>query len=270
MKKSMILFAAVIAGKAMAAQGLKGSDTLAGFMTDAIIASGLDSELQYVGTGSGAGEKALLAGEQNIAAMSREMKPEAVAELKAKGFEVVGHKVALDAIGLFAKADRTLPSSLTIDTIKAIFSCQITKWEDVPGSSRTGSIRVLRRDDLSGTTDTFKHITGIKQFGACVTAVAESKEIAEETANDAAVIGYAGLSAKRAGNKPLPISRKGEIASSPTVVNIRSFSYAFSRFLYVFEVVGRTSPAEAALIDRLKDRSFIDPIAQNNEFITLD
>lgn len=52
----------------------KGSDTLAGMMTDAIQAAGLAEEIQYVGGGSGKGEEAIVAGQQGIAPMSRELK----------------------------------------------------------------------------------------------------------------------------------------------------------------------------------------------------
>ena len=269
MKIQMAVLAAIISTSASAV-GLKGSDTLAGLMTDAIVASGLDGEVSYLGTGSGNGEKALLAGEQGLAPMSREIKADVKAQIVAKGLTVVEHKVALDAIAMIAKDQAGLPLQLDLETIKAIYTCKITDWTSVPGTSKTGAIRVLRRDDASGTTDAFKHFTGVKEFGACVTALASTDELAVETSNDAYALAYSGLSGKRPGNKILPLFSSASGRTSPTVVNIRSFKYPFARFLYVYEVPEKLTSAEKSLMDKVGDRTFLDPIVQNNEFITLD
>jgi phosphate transport system substrate-binding protein len=269
MKIQIAVLAALISASASAV-GLKGSDTLAGLMTDAIVASGLDGQVSYLGTGSGNGEKALLAGEQGLAPMSRALKPEVLAEIKAKGLTVVEHKVALDAIAMLAKDQGGLPVQLDLETIKAIYTCKITDWASVPGSSKTGAIRVLRRDDASGTTDAFKFFTGIKEFGACVTALESTDELAVETSNDASALAYAGLSGKRPGNKILPLFSSANGRTSPTVVNIRSFKYPFARFLYVYEVTEKLTSAEKSLMDKVADRTFLDPIVQNNGFITVD
>ena len=272
MKLSLTVLSALLGTSSFAAIGLKGSDTLAGLMTDTIVAAGLDAEINYLGTGSGNGEKAVVAGEQAVAPLSREMKPEALKSLEAQGLTAIGHKIALDAIAIFVKDQGDLPVGLDVDTVKAIYTCQITDWAAVPGSQKKGTIRVLRRDDASGTTDAFKHFTGIKEFGACVTAMASTEELSEETSTDAQVLAYSGLSGKRAANKILPLSSaaKNLGRTSPTVVNIRSGKYPFSRFLYVYEVASKLSTPERTLIEKMTDRTFIDPIVQNNGFITLD
>ncbi|MEI8026628.1 MAG: substrate-binding domain-containing protein [Pseudomonadota bacterium] len=270
MKLKLAALSAIISSSAFSAVGLKGSDTLAGLMTDAIVAAGLEGEVNYLGTGSGNGEKAVAAGEQAIAPMSREMKPEVKAALAAKGLTVVEHKIALDAIAMLAKDQNGLPIQLDLETIKAIYTCKITDWASIPGSKKTGAIRVLRRDDASGTTDAFKHFTGVKEFGACVTALASTDELSVETSTDDSALAYSGLSGKRAGNKIIPLYSDASGRTSPTVVNIRSFKYPFARFLYVYEVPEKLTSAEKSLVEKLADRTFLDPIVQNNGFITLD
>jgi ABC-type phosphate transport system substrate-binding protein len=257
MKLSLAVLSTLIGSSSYAAIGLKGSDTLAGLMTDTLVAAGLEAEINYLGTGSGNGEKALVAGEQAVAPMSREMKPEAMKSLEDKGLSVV---------------QGSLPLELDVDTVKSIFNCKITDWSAIPGSNKKGTIRVLRRDDASGTTDAFKHFTGIKEFGACVTAMGSTEELSEETSTDEQALAYAGLSGKRAANKILPLSSSAKNIgrTSPTVANIRSGKYAFSRYLYVYEVTSNLSAPEKTLVEKLTDRTFLDPIVQNNGFITLD
>ncbi|NBW83603.1 phosphate ABC transporter substrate-binding protein, partial [bacterium] len=98
---STLVLSTVSASAFAAPFTFKGSDTLAGLMTDAIQAAGLQDELQYAGGGSGKGEEALVAGQQGIAPMSREMKKEATAKAVAAGINPVAHPIALDGIGIF-------------------------------------------------------------------------------------------------------------------------------------------------------------------------
>lgn len=272
--KKLVFSALIFAAAAASAQTkvlFSGSDTLGGVMTDAIIAAGMDSQIQYIGGGSGLAEKGLVTGDQNIGPMSREIKPEVVNELKARGLDVVPHVIALDGIALFVKSSSPV-SALDLPTVTRIFTCEITQWEQIPGSNLRGQIRVVRRNDASGTTDAFKHFTGLKNFGACVTILNETADIAEATARDGLTIGYAGLSGKIADNKTLAISRAaGSPAILPNTTTVRDFSYPMARNLYVYEIVGRElSQPEADLMSYVTDRSFLDPIVQSHEFITID
>lgn len=274
MKIAYLALAGFIA--TMAAQGavqkFEGSDTLAGVMNDAVKASGLDKDLQYVGGGSGKGEKALLAGTQGIAPMSREAEPAAIQTLKAKGIRLEGTVLALDGIMIFVNKANAL-GAVDLDTLRAIYTCQTTLWQNVPNSGKTGTIRAYRRNDESGTTDTFKNLVGVKSFGPCVQKVEDTADIGHHTESEADAIGYAGHSAHAAGNKALAIARDAAgLPYLPTIVNIRAFTYPLSRRLFIYEVAGQVVPnaAEAKFLHRLKDRSFLDPIVQANEFYTLD
>lgn len=274
MKYFLFILAILAVSSAVQAESvhkLQGSDTLAEVMTDAIIAAGLNKELSYTGGGSGKGESAMLNGDQGIAPMSRQVKSEAIAMAKQKGYEFVPYTVGLDGVGVFVSWNHPI-QSIDIPTLAKIYTCEITQWEQVTGSGKSGAIKAYRRNDQSGTTDTFKNLVGVNAFGACVTIVEKADDISTITSNDASAIGYAGLSAKRERNKALSVAKSGMLAVEPTVANIRSFSYPLARKLYVYSVYGSRQPAaiEEKLMTYITDRSFLDPIIQANGFYTLD
>jgi phosphate transport system substrate-binding protein len=248
---------------------IQGSDTLAGLLTDAIIAGGLDGSIQYLGGGSGKAEAGLVAGTQGIAPMSKPFSDTAKASAAAKGVSVEEHIIGLDAVSLWVKSDNSI-KSLDLDTVRKIYSCEITDWSAV--SSSSGAIKVYARNDVSGTTDTFKKLVKIDKFGPCVTALAETADVAVKTSNDVLAIGFSGLSAKRPQNRivPLAVTAGGE-AFEPTAANVRAFKYPLSRKLYVYEAKGSLTPgqAENQLLDLLLDPSFINPILLDHDFITL-
>lgn len=251
---------------------ISGSDTLGGVMTDAIIAAGLNQKIAYIGGGSGVGEKALANGEIAVTGMSREFKPEIIALAKSKGIEPVAHVIALDGLAILVNQSNPM-ASIDFSTLTKIFSCEFTSWNQVPGSGKNGPIKVYRRDDKSGTTDTFKSLVGIKTFGACVTILAETADIADRTSSESESIAYAGLSGKRDGNRAVAVASKaGSVAVEPNTTTIRNASYPLARKLFFYEATGAKSVegAEAELLEYVLDRSFLDPIVQDHDFITLD
>lgn len=272
--KYSVLVAAMLVSSASFAQAkhlFSGSDTLGGVMTDAIIAAGLDQTIGYVGGGSGVGEKALVNGEIGITAMSRPMKPELIVQAQNAGVTPIEHVIALDGVAVFVNGTNGV-QGMDLNTLARIFSCEITSWAQVPGSGKSTAIRAFRRDDLSGTTDTFKTLVGVKKFGACVTIVGETADIAEKTATDAEAIGYAGLSGKNEHNREVAVAKSGTAYVAPTAATIRNETYPLSRKLYVYEATGARSAneTEAQLLEQLLDRSFLDPIVQDHDFVTID
>jgi phosphate transport system substrate-binding protein len=160
MKKS-VLSAMVIAATATTSYGqvqsFAGSDTLAKVMSDAIVSADLGSRLTYAGGGSGNGEKALVAGTQGIAPMSRPFSAEQLAAAKDKGILPIEHVIGLDGIGIFVNSKNTVSNGLSIETLRRIYTCELTSWSQIPSSPLTGPIVAYRRNDASGTTDAFKH-----------------------------------------------------------------------------------------------------------------
>lgn len=136
----------------------------------------------------------------------------------------------------------------------------------------SGKIQVYARDEFSGTTDAFKKLVGIKEFGDCVTVIPETSEIARRTATEKMSIAFSGLSGQRDANRILPLSTvAGDTAYLPTVQDVRTRRYPLARELYVYEASGSVQPssAELELLDLLLDPSFINPILLDNDFITL-
>jgi phosphate transport system substrate-binding protein len=261
---------------------LHGSDTLFGVVTNAITQGGLDGVLHYLGGGSGTGENGLLDGSQGIAPMSRALTGTAIDTLTNLGIVPQQKVIGLDGISLFVKSTNVLTTSpLGIDklTIRAIYSCSITDWANVPGSAgKTGTIVVYARNGLSGTTDTFKTligglpatVAGNANWGPCVHEVDTTDQIADNTSADDNAIGFAGLSGGRAGNKALAVSADGSSPILPTEATIQDSSYPLNRRLFINFVSGGAIPTadEQALLDLMLDRSFLDPILVANEFIT--
>lgn len=268
-----IACAAIVSSAAMAeTHVLKGSDTLAGVMTDALIAAGLDDEISYQGGGSGLGEAAIVAKQQGIAPMSRAFKPEQLAAAQAAGILPKAHVIGLDGIGVFVFMANHA-AKLTLAQLKSIYTCETTTWQQIPGSDTTGPIAAYRRNDNSGTTDAFKTMVGVSAFGACVHALADTADIAHKTETDPNAIGYSGMTARRDDNRPVSIAKDATTAGIfPTVATIRAKTYPLARDLYVYEASGSFTPntAEAAFLHKLIDRSFLDPILQDNDFYTID
>ncbi len=249
---------------------IQGSDTLAGFMSDIIVNSGLEEQMVYQGGGSGKGEAALIAGLQGIAPMSRKIKPEALATAEKAGIQITEHTIGLDGVGLFVNTANKL-KQLNLAQVVDIYTCKTTNWSQIGGDN--AAIVVYRRDDVSGTTDTFKTLTGLKEFGPCVTILKETSDIAVATSTEAHSIAYAGLSAGRPENHALSLAKtSADKYYAPTPTNIRSFNYPLSRTLYVYEAAGAYSKkdAEVQLLGNIIDRSFADPILVDNEFYTVD
>ncbi len=246
---------------------LSGSDTLASYMEDIIEASKLQSEISYVGGGSGAGETALVAKKQNIAAMSRAMKPEQLAKAQAAGITVVEHVIGYDGIGLFVNASNKA-NALTLDQIKKIYTCEITNWSSVGGQNAT--IDVYRRDDNSGTTDTLKSLTGLSSFGSCVKILPDAESVGRVSTTEANSISYAGLSLVQPGNRMLSIGKDASKFVTPSFDNIRTFAYPLSRKLYVYEAFGSLTSVESKLLSNILDRSVSDLLLEKHDFVTLD
>lgn len=162
-----------------------GSDTLFNAITAAISQAGLSASLDYLGTGSGKGEQCLEGTggtpcntkAQTIAPMSRDLQGSCDSGQKS-------NRIALDAIYILAD-DTQVATSAASANIKGAFcgdgsgspaTCaNFDTWGELTtGSSNpSNAIKLYRRDDISGTTDTFKSLTGCTTFCAGVKIIVE-------------------------------------------------------------------------------------------------
>jgi phosphate transport system substrate-binding protein len=100
--------------------------------------------------GSEAGIEALLAGKIDIAALSRPL----TATEQNSG--LVAIPVSSDAIAIVVGNNNSVRTGLTAEQVKLIFQGQINNWAEVGGKS--GTIKVINRPAVSGTSKTFQEI----------------------------------------------------------------------------------------------------------------
>jgi phosphate transport system substrate-binding protein len=143
--------------------------------------------------GSGTSAPGLASKKAEIGMSSRPIKPEEVKTLTAAGLTPRPHVVALDGLLVFVSPDNPL-SVLSLDQIAKIFSGQITDWAQLGQKPR--KINLYRRDDKSGTYDTFDHLA-LKPFNLKVSPAAKafesSSDLSDEVARDPDGIGFAGF-----------------------------------------------------------------------------
>jgi phosphate transport system substrate-binding protein len=293
---AVFLGVAATSGSAFAVLQFRGSDTMYDLMTQAITQLALQADLQYLGGGSTIGENGLVAGTQTIAPMSRPLKQSAIDAAAAKGNTLLSNVVALDAVSIYTKAGEPVSQS-EIPVLKNIFcgvdgaggACvgHITDWSNVPGSGKIGPINAFRRNDLSGTTDTFKSLVACTNFCSDVVVVNDNDpvfhpevasatdKIREETSTNPQAIAYAGESALDptvvpSRNQRLDIQNPTTLAYvTPSTATVQDFSYPLSRRLFINEVVGPTivrTPAEQTVLDFFLDPVQSDSLIVANEF----
>ncbi|MFY0564678.1 substrate-binding domain-containing protein [Archangium lansingense] len=253
-----------------------GSDTLKEALIAADVQSG--AGLTVEGRGSGVGEGCLrngstgfcTAAQQALAPMSRDLKAGTCAGGTAStGACCPGEKsnvIALDAVNAWVNSGNSLTNLSTTDLRRIFFATDDkgvaitgacpTNWSAVGGTS--GTIVKYRRDDLSGTTDTFKSLLKGGTFCSGVTVVSDGSLpaacaglsnatacIGKLTATTANAIGYSGDSARTTGNKALSLNN-----IAPTAATVRnlitnpSSAYPLARQLFLNENVNTTRSAE--------------------------
>ncbi len=108
------------------------------------------SEVITNARGSGKGVEELLAGNLDLAAISRPLK----SQEEAQGLVAV--PVAKDAIAIVIGINNPFRKSLTQQQVRQIFQGDITNWSEVGGNSET--IKVINRPTESGTRQVFQEL----------------------------------------------------------------------------------------------------------------
>lgn len=169
----------------------------------------------YNATGSSTGIKAIKDGTCDIGLSSRYLKDSE----KAEGLQET--VLAIDGIAIIVHTDNTV-ADLTLQQIAAIFTGEITNWNEVGG--KDGEIVCIGREESSGTRDGFESITGtegackykqeLTSNGAVLTAVAENPN----------AIGYVSLSSVKDTVKAISVD-----GVAPSEATIKDGSYAVQR-----------------------------------------
>jgi phosphate transport system substrate-binding protein len=169
----------------------------------------------YNPTGSGSGIKAVLEGRCDIGLSSRNLKDEE----KADGLtETV---LAYDGIAMIVHPENPV-SDLTLEQIAAIYTGEITNWNEVGGSD--GEIVLIGREAGSGTRDGFESITGTEDACKYRQELTSTGDVITTVAGNPNAIGYASLASVNNSVKAISV---GGVA--PSEATIKDGSYAVQR-----------------------------------------
>ncbi|MDI9395555.1 MAG: PstS family phosphate ABC transporter substrate-binding protein [Euryarchaeota archaeon] len=213
---------------------LKGSDTvlpLAQAEAEEFMAENSDKSVTVTGGGSGVGIAALIDGEVDIAAASREMKDAEMKSAKANGVNPVETTIAYDGISVVVNPKNPV-SELSFDQLRGIYNGNISNWKDVGGEDK--KIVVITRDSSSGTYEYFKEdvLKGDEYRPDALTQPATGGIVGEVSQN-ANAIGYIGVAYLDDTVKALSLDA-GKGAQAPSSENILSGAYPLSRGLYFY------------------------------------
>jgi phosphate transport system substrate-binding protein len=215
-----------------------------------------DVSIAVSGPGSGVGIAALIDGTTDIAQASRPMKSSEYDQARENGRDPVEITVAMDALSVIVHPSNPV-SELTIAQLSAIFSGQITNWNEVGGND--APIVALSRDTNSGTHVFFKeHVVQMQgtdkedktlEYGSKVLLLPSTKEGVDEVTGNENAIFYPGLGYLTDEVKPLAIKATSDSPGVlPSVEAAQDGSYPISRGLYYY-----TDGEPAGII-----KSFID------------
>ncbi|AIY66518.1 substrate-binding domain-containing protein [Pseudoalteromonas piratica] len=212
-----------------------------GIATERTMQFDMDGEKLAIGLaahGSSTAFKALNANMAQIGMSSRKIKTSEIEALKGQSGDLskLGneHIIALDGLAIIVNQNNPL-KAITTETLSRIFSGEISNWAEIGGEQ--APIKVLARDNNSGTFDTFKSLV-LKKYGRKLTASAErfesSSELSERVSQDDFAIGFIGLNYIRY-SKALAIADSNETkAIYPTRFTIATEDYPLARRLYLY------------------------------------
>lgn len=202
--------------------------------------------IDFQSHGSGTSAKSLLDGSAIIGMSSRranederkEVASRFNVDLTAPGNE---HVLALDGLAVIVNQANPV-RTLRLDQIAQIFSGAITNWADVGGAN--APIRVLRRDDKSGTYDTFKFLVldpAKVQISPSAQKYESSESLSDDVAKDPNAIGFIGLPYVN-NNRALQLSSSCGLSSAPSRYTIKSEQYPLARRLYLYSIGAPSEP----------------------------
>ncbi len=206
-----------------------------------------DVSISISGPGSGAGISALIDGITDLAPMSRAPKQAEIDDATSKGMKLNITTIAIDAIVIIINKDNPIVN-LNSEDISAIYSGNKTQWADF-GWNEGGSIKVLERDENSGTHDYFNEefLNGNEVDPTKVAEHAQfasTKELFDTVATEKNTIGYGGLAYLSDDVKAVNVNN---VAANKA--NAKDGSYSVSRPLFIVFDQNTVSTVAAAFVN---------------------
>jgi len=195
--------------------------------------------ISVAGGGSGHGIKSVGAGEIDIGAASRDVKPsemERYPDLKPVA-------IGKDSVAIVVHPSNRV-NELTMEQASKIFAGEITNWKEVGGADE--AIRVITREEGSGTREVFEKYV-MKPFERELTGKASVKpsngDVRATVSGDKNSIGYLSLGYLDPSVKAVKID-----GVEATVKNVLAGKYPIVRTLYLI-TKGEPDELEKAFID---------------------
>src|SRR4030043_103644 len=194
------------------------------------------------GPGSGAGIAALIDSTTDICQASRAIKQSEIDQAEARGVHPYEIQVASDGLSVVVHPSNPV-SELTIAQISAIYTNQITNWQEVGGND--APIVVLSRDTNSGTHVFFKeHVVRMLglptqdttlEYGSKVLFLPSTEQGVSEVAGNPNAIFYPGLGSVTDAVELLAIKKTAsDPGLLPSVETVLDGTYPISRPLLFY------------------------------------
>lgn len=180
-----------------------GSNTvtpLSSVWAEEFMGTNADVSIAVSGPGSGAGIAALINGTTDICQASRKIKQSEIDQAEANGVEPYEIQVATDALSVVVHPSNPV-SELTILQLSAIYTGEITNWNEVGGNDI--EIVAIARDTNSGTHVFFKeHVVQMQglpaedkslEYGGNVLMLPSTEEGVNQVADNPNAVFYPGL-----------------------------------------------------------------------------
>ncbi len=143
------------------------------------------------------------------------------------------YTIALDAITIIVSSKNKI-NSLSMEQVAKIFSGEIKDWSEVGGTP--GLIKIYSRNRQSGIFESFNRMA-LQPFNKILSNKAKQFEstakLSEAIAADTNGVGYTDMAnAEKA--KVLSISQSCGLMRAPTLFNIKTWEYPYTRKLYFY------------------------------------
>lgn len=203
--------------------------------------------INYTGSGSGAGIEGATSGTCDIGLSSRALKD------TEKESGAVENIVALDGVAIVVNPACGV-ENLTVEQIAQIFTGEITNWSEVGGAD--GEIAVFGREAGSGTRGAFEEIVGVVDGCKYTNEYSSTGDVIGNVASNPNAIGYASLSA--VGDTVAMVTVEGVECSEDTV---KDGSYKIQRpFVFVTNKSVTLSEQAQAFVDFATSKDAADLI----------
>ena len=226
--------------------GSTSMESVMGSLTEAFREVQPGIQVQYTGSGSGAGITSAQDGTADIGLASRDLKDD---ETGVKAITV-----AKDGIAIIINPENPV-ADLSVEQIAQLATGEITNWSEVGGND--AQVVFIGREAGSGTRDGFESITGTGDACKYQNELTSTGEVIANVASNPDAIGYASLSAVDDTVKAITV---GGVA--PTEETVLDGTYAIQRnFNFIVSDSTELSDAAQAFIEWATSADAADLIA---------